>query len=185
MEAPAPQDVSPGPHGSLMRNGSDISAPDTIVLIHGLWMTPHSWDKWVDRYSSRAYRVIAPAWPGLDRDIADFQAGLANLTPKQKARRRRSSGSPGCRWCSAPLPLRWSCPRPRNAATTGRSTSGPWDREAFRREILPALQGVSVAAMAKATGLSLAFCWKVRRGEKVPHPRHWEALRELGASPRP
>ncbi len=85
MEAPAPQDVSPGPHGSLMRNGSDISAPDTIVLIHGLWMTPHSWDKWVDRYSSRAYRVIAPAWPGLDRDIADFQAGLANLTPKQKA----------------------------------------------------------------------------------------------------
>jgi pimeloyl-ACP methyl ester carboxylesterase len=48
--------------------------PDTIVLVHGLWMTPRSWEKWVDRYSSRGYRVIAPAWPGLeDRDPADIR----------------------------------------------------------------------------------------------------------------
>ena len=22
--------------------------PDTIVLVHGLWMTPRSWEDWVD-----------------------------------------------------------------------------------------------------------------------------------------
>ena len=38
----------------------------TIVLIHGLWMTPLSWEKWVKHYSDTGYDVVAPAWPGLD-----------------------------------------------------------------------------------------------------------------------
>jgi pimeloyl-ACP methyl ester carboxylesterase len=37
----------------------------TIVLIHGMWMTPRSWDDWVDHYADRGYRAIAPAWPGV------------------------------------------------------------------------------------------------------------------------
>jgi alpha-beta hydrolase superfamily lysophospholipase len=24
--------------------------PDTIVLIHGFWVTPRSWEHWIDRY---------------------------------------------------------------------------------------------------------------------------------------
>ena len=40
------------------------AAPDTIVLIHGLWVTPRSWEKWVERYEGRGYRVLAPAYPG-------------------------------------------------------------------------------------------------------------------------
>ena len=43
-----------------------IDQPDTIVLIHGLWMTPLSWEHWIERYTDRGYRVLAPAWPGLD-----------------------------------------------------------------------------------------------------------------------
>jgi pimeloyl-ACP methyl ester carboxylesterase len=37
----------------------------TIVLIHGMWMTPRSWDNWVDHYNDRGYRAIAPGWPGV------------------------------------------------------------------------------------------------------------------------
>jgi pimeloyl-ACP methyl ester carboxylesterase len=29
---------------------STPTAPDTIVLIHGFWVTPRSWEKWVERY---------------------------------------------------------------------------------------------------------------------------------------
>jgi pimeloyl-ACP methyl ester carboxylesterase len=36
-----------------------------IVLIHGMWMTPRSWDAWVDHYADRGYRAIAPSWPGV------------------------------------------------------------------------------------------------------------------------
>jgi hypothetical protein len=34
-------------------NTPDPSAPDTIVLIHGLWMTSRSWEKWVEHYEGR------------------------------------------------------------------------------------------------------------------------------------
>lgn len=36
-----------------------------IVLIHGMWMTPRSWDTWVERYGNLGYSAIAPAWPGV------------------------------------------------------------------------------------------------------------------------
>jgi alpha-beta hydrolase superfamily lysophospholipase len=39
---------------------------DTIVLIHGLWLTALSWEHWVKRYRARGYRVLAPDWPGME-----------------------------------------------------------------------------------------------------------------------
>jgi pimeloyl-ACP methyl ester carboxylesterase len=39
----------------------------TIVLIHGMWMTPLSWEHWAARYRERGHEVLAPAWPGLDK----------------------------------------------------------------------------------------------------------------------
>jgi pimeloyl-ACP methyl ester carboxylesterase len=44
------------------------TTPDTIVFIHGMWMTPLSWEHWIDRYTARGHRVLAPAWPGLDAE---------------------------------------------------------------------------------------------------------------------
>jgi pimeloyl-ACP methyl ester carboxylesterase len=44
-------------------------SPDTIVLIHGLWVTPRSWEHWIDHYSERGYRVLAPAYPGLEVEV--------------------------------------------------------------------------------------------------------------------
>jgi hypothetical protein len=41
-------------------------ALDTIVLIHGLWMTPLSWEHWIERYRARGLTVLAPPWPGMD-----------------------------------------------------------------------------------------------------------------------
>ncbi|HEV2814345.1 MAG TPA: alpha/beta hydrolase [Solirubrobacteraceae bacterium] len=48
--------------------------PDTIVLIHGLWMTPRSWEHWVARYESRGFKVLAPAWPGLEGEVEALNA---------------------------------------------------------------------------------------------------------------
>jgi len=49
------------------------AAPDTIVLIHGLWMTPLSWEHWIERFKARGYEVLAPAWPGMDTDIEQLR----------------------------------------------------------------------------------------------------------------
>jgi len=47
---------------------------ETVVLIHGLWMSPLSWEQWIERFAQRGCRVLAPAWPGMeDRDVADLR----------------------------------------------------------------------------------------------------------------
>lgn len=45
----------------------------TILLIHGLWVTPRSWDNFKARYEARGYRVLAPAWPGITGEVEDMQ----------------------------------------------------------------------------------------------------------------
>jgi pimeloyl-ACP methyl ester carboxylesterase len=53
--------------------------PDTIVLIHGLWMTPRSWEHWIDWYESSGYRVLAPAYPGLEVEVEALRADPAPI----------------------------------------------------------------------------------------------------------
>jgi hypothetical protein len=31
------------------------ATPDTIVLIHGFWVTPRSWEDWVAHYEAKGY----------------------------------------------------------------------------------------------------------------------------------
>ena len=45
------------------------SPPDTIVLIHGLWMTPRSWEEWVPYYESKGYKVVTPTYPGFEVEV--------------------------------------------------------------------------------------------------------------------
>ena len=49
----------------------------------------------------------------------------------------------------------------------------------FEKEIRPKLKTVSLLETMQATGLSRTYCGMIRRGVRVPHPRHWEALRAL------
>ena len=57
----------------MITHASETAAPDTIVLIHGLWMTPLSWEHWVERYTARGFRVIARSWPGMEGNIEDLR----------------------------------------------------------------------------------------------------------------
>jgi pimeloyl-ACP methyl ester carboxylesterase len=68
------------------------AAPQTVVLIHGMWMTPRSWDSWVDHYVDRGHRAIAPGWPGVKdpeetrRDPSALRGlGLAKITGHYEA----------------------------------------------------------------------------------------------------
>jgi pimeloyl-ACP methyl ester carboxylesterase len=40
-----------------------------IVLIHGLWLTPRSWEGWKARFEQRGHEVLAPAWPYMEREV--------------------------------------------------------------------------------------------------------------------
>jgi CRISPR-associated endonuclease Cas1 len=59
------------------------------------------------------------------------------------------------------------------------------DLTVFEREILPLIREVPLRRLVEATRLSLRYCSQIRRGEKVPHPRHWQALREASGAVGP
>ena len=54
------------------------TAPDTIVLVHGFWVTPRSWEGWVAHYEAKGYTVLAPAYPDFDVEV---EALNADTTP--------------------------------------------------------------------------------------------------------
>ncbi len=82
---------------------SESSAGETVVLIHGLWMTPRSWENWLERFEARrATSVLAPSWPGLEEDVEAIREDPSPL---------RGLGVDGDR-----RPLRADHPRARPAA---------------------------------------------------------------------
>jgi pimeloyl-ACP methyl ester carboxylesterase len=44
-----------------------------ILLIHGLWLTPHSWSNFRGYYASRGHEVLTPAWPHLEGAVEDIR----------------------------------------------------------------------------------------------------------------
>ncbi|HYJ69852.1 MAG TPA: alpha/beta hydrolase [Nocardioidaceae bacterium] len=44
-------------------------AIDTILLIHGLWLTPRCWEHWIGHYADSGFNVLAPAWPGMEAEV--------------------------------------------------------------------------------------------------------------------
>jgi pimeloyl-ACP methyl ester carboxylesterase len=51
-----------------------MSNPDTIVLIHGFWVTPRSWEDWITHYESKGFTVLAPPYPGFEVEVEALNA---------------------------------------------------------------------------------------------------------------
>ncbi len=48
-------------------NSSGLSP---VMFIHGLWLLPNSWDRWVTQFEQAGYAAITPGWPD-DPDTVD------------------------------------------------------------------------------------------------------------------
>jgi pimeloyl-ACP methyl ester carboxylesterase len=57
------------------------ASPDTIVLIHGLWMTPLAWEHWVELYEARGFKVLTPGYPGIEQGAEGVKALREDLSP--------------------------------------------------------------------------------------------------------
>jgi hypothetical protein len=47
------------------------SLMDTVILIHGAWVTPWCWRYFAPLVADRGYRTLAPAWPLKGRPVGD------------------------------------------------------------------------------------------------------------------
>ena len=57
----------------------------SVIFIHGMFVTPRCWNRWIDRFNARGILCEAPAWPAHDGSAAQLRAGhpdaaLAKLT---------------------------------------------------------------------------------------------------------
>src|SRR3954463_11518875 len=51
-----------------------MPTPDTIVLVHGFWVTPRSWEDWIAHYEAKGCTVLAPAYPGFEVEVEALNA---------------------------------------------------------------------------------------------------------------
>jgi len=56
-----------------------MKSQTTILLIHGLWVTPSSWEKFKGYFEGRGHNVIASPWPGINKDVAAMRRNPSGL----------------------------------------------------------------------------------------------------------
>lgn len=72
--------AAPGTRACPIRAPKNMSARRcTIVLIHGLWVTPLIWEPFFRFYRNLGHHVLAPAWPGLEGSLADLRRDPSGL----------------------------------------------------------------------------------------------------------
>ena len=79
--------------GISEREARQVEAANTsgrtpVVLIHGLWLLPSSWDNWVDFFEESGYAGVTPDWPDDPETVEIARAEpeiLAKKTLKQVA----------------------------------------------------------------------------------------------------
>jgi CRISPR-associated endonuclease Cas1 len=65
------------------------------------------------------------------------------------------------------------------AAKAARAAAIGWSPTAWDATIAPKLSGFTTRQIAEATGLSIPYANRIRRGTQVPDPRHWQAIANL------
>jgi pimeloyl-ACP methyl ester carboxylesterase len=59
-----------------------------VVFIHGLWLLPSSWERWVAVFEEAGYAVLTPGWPDDPETVDEAKANpeaFAHKTIKQVA----------------------------------------------------------------------------------------------------
>jgi non-heme chloroperoxidase len=67
---------------------ANASERTPVVFIHGLWLLPSSWDRWVDMFEEAGYAALTPSWPDDPETVEEARANpdvLANKTLGQIA----------------------------------------------------------------------------------------------------
>jgi CRISPR-associated endonuclease Cas1 len=103
-------------------------------------------------------------------------AGRASRERNQATGADRSHGGVAGRRRAATMAGRQRERREWEAASDARAA----EPLVFELEVLPLIQELPLAELVRATGLSRGYLAQVRRGERVPHPRHWSKLRAIG-----
>ena len=118
-------------------------------------------------YRGPRFVLVYPAafpWPGAFLRPA-FTRSTRNLMVARVSATRKKQDQAQHKWDSSTLP-KWL------------------DEDFYRREILPKLFPITVKRLRLAIDVSHPYATLIKRGDKIPHPRHWLTLAKLACNPQ-
>ncbi len=64
-------------------DAAKVSGRRAVVFIHGLWLLPSSWDRWVQLFEEAGYAALTPSWPDDPETVAQARADPAVFAKKK------------------------------------------------------------------------------------------------------
>jgi non-heme chloroperoxidase len=61
-------------HEAAQVQRANASARQPVVFVHGLWLLPNSWDRWVALFEEVGYTALAPGWPDDPETVEEANA---------------------------------------------------------------------------------------------------------------
>jgi pimeloyl-ACP methyl ester carboxylesterase len=61
---------------------ANASGKTPVVLIHGLWLLPSSWDRWAQLFEEAGYAALTPSWPDDPETVQEARANPDVLAKK-------------------------------------------------------------------------------------------------------
>src|SRR5438876_6671352 len=58
-------------HEAAQVERANASSATPVVFVHGLWLLPSSWDRWVTLFEEAGYVCVTPGWPDDPETVAE------------------------------------------------------------------------------------------------------------------
>src|SRR5262245_58532025 len=89
-------------HEEVQIERANASKATPVVFVHGLWLLPASWDRWVTFFEEAGYVGVTPGWPDDPETVADARdnpevfagKGIAQIADYEEAIIRRLDRKP-------------------------------------------------------------------------------------------
>ena len=89
-------------HEAAQVERANASKATPIVFVHGLWLLPSSWDRWVKFFEDAGYVALTPGWPDDPETVAEAKAhpevfagkGISEIANYQEAIIRKLDRKP-------------------------------------------------------------------------------------------
>ena len=58
-------------HEAAQVERANATKATPVVFVHGLWLLPSSWDRWVTLFEESGYVALTPGWPDDPETVAE------------------------------------------------------------------------------------------------------------------
>ena len=98
----APADSTTTAHETAQIERANRTTATPVVFVHGLWLLPSSWDRWVTLFEDAGYAGVTPGWPDDPDTVAQARAhpevfagkGIGEIADYEEALIRRLDRKP-------------------------------------------------------------------------------------------